>query len=85
MGFEVPTREDQIRDREGLAARGTPGARSTNSAKYILLSNFINYVDMFAERFGVEVLGRAHPMQSATAENLTILNFGMGSSPWRRP
>jgi AMP nucleosidase len=48
--------------------------------KYILLSNFHNYVDLFAERFGVEVVGRAHPMQSATAENLTILNFGMGSA-----
>lgn len=48
--------------------------------QYILLSNFHNYVDLFAERFGVEVLGRSHPMQSATAENLTILNFGMGSA-----
>jgi AMP nucleosidase len=48
--------------------------------KYILLSNFGNYVDMFAQRFRVEVLGRRHPMQSATAENLTILNFGMGSA-----
>jgi AMP nucleosidase len=48
--------------------------------KYILLSNFVKYVEMFAERFGVEVLGRSHPMQSATAENLTILNFGMGSA-----
>jgi AMP nucleosidase len=48
--------------------------------KYILLSNFGNYVEMFAQRFGVEVMGRNHPMQSATAENLTILNFGMGSA-----
>jgi len=48
--------------------------------EYILLTNFINYVDLFGERFQVEVLGRAHPMQSATAERLTILNFGMGSS-----
>ncbi len=48
--------------------------------KYILLSNFVDYVEMFARRFGVEVLGRNHPMQSATAENLTILNFGMGSA-----
>jgi AMP nucleosidase len=55
--------------------------RSLNQfGEYILLTNFINYVDMFAERFRVDVLGRAHPMQSATAENLTILNFGMGSS-----
>ena len=48
--------------------------------KYILLSNFGNYVEMFAQRFGVEVLGKNHPMQSATAENLSILNFGMGSA-----
>lgn len=55
--------------------------RSLNQfGEYILLTNFINYVDLFAERFHVDVLGRAHPMQSATAENLTILNFGMGSS-----
>ncbi len=48
--------------------------------KYILLSNFGNYVEMFARRFNVEVLGRDLPMQSATAENLSILNFGMGSA-----
>jgi AMP nucleosidase len=48
--------------------------------KYILLSNFVHYVEMFADRFRVDVVGRAHPMQSATAENLTILNFGMGSA-----
>jgi AMP nucleosidase len=47
---------------------------------YVLLTNFTHYVEMFAERFGVEVLGRDKPMQSATAENLTILNFGMGSA-----
>src|SRR5712675_861629 len=35
---------------------------------------------MFAERFGVEVVGRDKPMQSATAEDITILNFGMGSA-----
>src|SRR5215207_2332422 len=48
--------------------------------KYVLLSNFTNYLEMFAERFGVEVLGRDKPMQSATAEDITILNFGMGSA-----
>jgi AMP nucleosidase len=48
--------------------------------RYVLLTNFTNYVEMFATRFGVEILGRDRPMQSATAENLTILNFGMGSA-----
>lgn len=48
--------------------------------QYILLTNFSNYVEMFAERFGVPVLGRDRPMLSATAENITIVNFGMGSA-----
>lgn len=48
--------------------------------EYILLSNFHNYVEMFAERFGVEIMGKDKPMQTATAENITIINFGMGSA-----
>ena len=48
--------------------------------RYVLLSNFVQYVEMFAERFGVEVVGRDRPMQSATAGGITILNFGMGSA-----
>jgi AMP nucleosidase len=48
--------------------------------QYILLTNFSHYLELFAERFQVEILRRDLPMQSATAENLTILNFGMGSA-----
>jgi AMP nucleosidase len=47
---------------------------------YILLTNFINYVEMFAEQFGVEIQGKNKPMQTATANNITIINFGMGSA-----
>ena len=47
---------------------------------YVLLTNFTNYVELFAERYGVPILGRDRPMQSATAEDITILNFGMGSA-----
>ena len=48
--------------------------------QYILLTNFINYVEMFADLHGVAVKGRDKPMQTATAENITIINFGMGSA-----
>ncbi len=48
--------------------------------KYILLTNFSQYVSAFAQRFGVEVAGEGFPIQSATAHNLSILNFGMGSA-----
>lgn len=48
--------------------------------EYILLTNFSNYLEMFAEKFGVEIKGLNKPMQTATAENITIVNFGMGSA-----
>ncbi|MBB1284648.1 AMP nucleosidase [Flavisolibacter sp. BT320] len=47
--------------------------------KYILLTNFSNYVRMFAEANNVEVGGLDKPMQCATADGITIINFGMGS------
>ncbi len=48
--------------------------------EYILLTNFHNYVEMFAKKFDVEVHGQGKPMQTATAQNITIVNFGMGSA-----
>jgi AMP nucleosidase len=48
--------------------------------KYILLVNFSNYVRLFAEWHNVPVRGLDRPMQSATANNITIINFGMGSA-----
>lgn len=47
--------------------------------EYILLTNFINYVTLFAEKFDVQVRGQGRAMQTATAHNITIINFGMGS------
>jgi AMP nucleosidase len=48
--------------------------------KYILLCNFSNYIQAFAEMHGVKVVGIDKPMQSATAVGITIINFGMGSA-----
>lgn len=56
------------------------GMRLEQFGQYVLLVNFANYVELFAERFGVPVVGRDKPMVSATAENITILSFGMGSA-----
>ena len=47
---------------------------------YILLVNFSNYVHLFAKHYGVDVKGLDKPMCSATADNMTIINFGMGSA-----
>lgn len=48
--------------------------------EYILLVNFSNYVHMFAELNNVPVRGLDRPMSSATANNISIINFGMGSA-----
>ena len=53
--------------------------RLEDFGEYILLTNFNNYVEIFAERFNVPVLGRDASMISAHAEGITIINFGMGS------
>ncbi len=47
--------------------------------EYILLVNFGNYVRMFADKHDVPVYGTDRPMQAATADNITIINFGIGS------
>ncbi len=47
--------------------------------EYILLVNFGNYVRMFADQHNVPVYGTERPMQAATADNITIINFGIGS------
>jgi len=47
--------------------------------EYIILCNFSNYVKLFAKMHNVHVIGHDKPMQCATADNITIINFGMGS------
>ncbi len=48
--------------------------------KYFLLTNFINYVELFAKLNNVEIEGLDKNMASATSnDGITIINFGMGS------
>jgi len=55
------------------------GEKLENFGQYILLTNFSNYVKMFAEWNGVDIVGTDRPMQCATSGGITIINFGMGS------
>jgi AMP nucleosidase len=55
------------------------GVKLEDFGKYILLTNFDNYVKKFAEWNDVEVQGMDRAMRSATAGGITIINFGMGS------
>jgi len=56
---------------------GTPLAEF---GKYILLVNFTNYVRLFAKWNNVPVRGEDRFMPNATANGITIVNFGMGSA-----
>jgi len=47
---------------------------------YILLTNFSKYLQMFSEwNDDAPIMGLDKPMQSVTANGITIINFGMGS------
>lgn len=56
------------------------GTQLNEFGKYILLTNFNRYVRMFSEMNNVEIKGQDKSMPSATANNITIVNFGMGSA-----
>jgi AMP nucleosidase len=56
------------------------GTELNDFGKYILLTNFNKYVRKFAEWNNVEVKGVDMPMPNATANGITIINFGMGSA-----
>ncbi len=71
-----------MKTKEEIVANWLPrytGQQLNQFGEYILLTNFSNYVKMFAEWNKVDIIGLDKPMQCATANNITIINFGMGS------
>lgn len=48
--------------------------------EHILLTNFGNYLELFAAQTGAPIVGRDRPMPNATADGITMINFGMGSA-----
>lgn len=56
------------------------GESLENFGKYIILTNFQLYVELFAKWNKVKVVGIGKPMPCATANGITIINFSMGSA-----
>ncbi len=56
------------------------GEKLENFGQYILICNFHHYVEKFSKDYSVDIVGVGKPMQCATANNITIINFGMGSA-----
>ena len=56
------------------------GVPNETFGKYILLTNFNNYVNIFAKKYNVPICGTDRSMISATMGDISIINFGMGSA-----
>ncbi len=56
------------------------GSELNELGKYILLTNFQEYISLFTKKFDVPIRGENHPMPSATHKEISIINFGMGSA-----
>ncbi len=56
------------------------GTKAEDFGDYILLTNFSNYLEIFAKREGVEIKGRDKAMPNATSGRISMINFGMGSA-----
>lgn len=72
-----------MKNKEDIVQNWLPrytGTQLDTFGKYILLTNFNKYVEMFAEWNNVEIDGSNMPMPNATANGITIINFGMGSA-----
>lgn len=56
------------------------GTKLDEFGNYIILVNFSNYLEEFARINNVEIKGIGRAMPSATAGQITMINFGMGSA-----
>ena len=56
------------------------GRPLTEFSKFILLTNFSKYLNLFSEwNDQAPIIGLDKPMQSVSANGITLINFGMGS------
>ncbi len=72
----MKTKEDIVKD-------WLPRYTSTeldNFGKHILLTNFQNYLELFADWHNVEINDPQAQMPTVTAEGISMINYGMGSA-----
>jgi AMP nucleosidase len=71
-----------VKDKEEIVSNWLPrytGTPLDEFGDHILLTNFGDYVERFASWNGAEVRGADRAMPNATADGITMINFGMGS------
>jgi AMP nucleosidase len=76
------TASENMKTKEDIVSNWLPrytGKELSSFGEFILLTNFTHYVETFARWNNVPVEGKDKNWPSATAEGITIINFGMGS------
>ena len=71
-----------MHDKLSIAKNWLPrytGTQVEDFGRYVILTNFRDYVTQFTQMMDVPLCGELLPMQSATKDNITIVNFSMGS------
>ncbi|MFF1878888.1 AMP nucleosidase [Leifsonia sp. NPDC058230] len=72
-----------MKDKQEIVANWLPrytGTPLDGFGEHVLLTNFSDYVARFAAENGVEIRGADRAMPNATADGITMINFGMGSA-----
>jgi AMP nucleosidase len=55
------------------------GMPRSNFSKYIILTNFYSYIEIFSKAYNGSIYGNGKMMQACTANGITMINIGMGS------
>lgn len=72
-----------MKDKHEIVSNWLPrytGLELDNFGKYILLTNFGEYLKIFAKLNDVKIVGADRPMPCATSGDMTMINFGIGSA-----
>jgi len=73
-----------LKTKESIVTNWLPrytGRTLADFGDYIILTNFSKYITLFSQwNDDAPIMGLDKPMQSVTANGITIINFGMGSS-----
>jgi len=71
-----------MKDKQAIVGNWLPrytGLPLEAFGEHVLVTNFGGYLGTFARLTGAEVVGHDRPMPSATADGISMINFGMGS------
>lgn len=72
-----------MKDKQQIVSNWLPrytGVALEDFGEHVLLTNFGGYLDHFSRMTGAPIVGTDRPMPSATADGITMINFGMGSA-----